>query len=97
MILHARWAAQVKQRGTAALTPVGSRVVAWSWFGTNQLGVGLHAYGFNNTLALGLSVFWWSQLACIGMGLIPSRHWTSFGKGQFDDAKDKVRKITAEA
>jgi hypothetical protein len=48
-------------------------VTGWSWFGTNQLGVGLHAYGFNNTLATGLTIFWLTQLGFIALGLIPLR------------------------
>jgi ABC-type transport system involved in cytochrome c biogenesis permease subunit len=80
LILHARWAGLVKQRGMAILAVVGNMVVGWSWFGTNQLETGLHAYGFNNTLATGLMLFWASQLLIIGIGLIPTRHWMSFGQ-----------------
>ena len=42
LILHARWGGMVKQRGMAVLAVVGNIVTAWSWFGTNMLGVGLH-------------------------------------------------------
>src|SRR5437879_6417631 len=80
LILHARWAGMVKQRGTAVLAVVGNMVTGWSWFGTNQLGVGLHAYGFNNKLALGVTIFWFTQLVIIGMGLVPIRNWKSFGR-----------------
>jgi ABC-type transport system involved in cytochrome c biogenesis permease subunit len=78
LILHARWAGMVKQRGMAVLSLVGNMVTAWSYFGTNQLGVGLHAYGFNNTLAFGLTVFWCTQIALIGLGLLPLKWWRSF-------------------
>jgi len=78
LILHARWAGLVKQRGMAVLAIGGNMVTGWSWFGTNQLGVGLHAYGFNNTLATGLTVFWATQLMFIGMGLMPLRCWRSY-------------------
>src|SRR5260370_5203869 len=47
LVLHARWGGIVKQRGMAVLAVIGNMVVGWSWFGTNQLGVGLHAYGFS--------------------------------------------------
>ena len=77
LILHARWGGMVKDRGIAVLAIVGNMVTAWSWFGTNQLGVGLHAYGFNNTLATGCAVFWVSQLVLIGMGL--SRSMVAMG------------------
>jgi len=78
LILHARWGGLVKQRGIAVLAVGGNMVTGWSWFGTNQLGVGLHAYGFNDTLALALTIFWIINLIFIGMGLLPLRLWLSF-------------------
>ncbi|MBJ7497046.1 MAG: cytochrome c biogenesis protein CcsA, partial [Gemmataceae bacterium] len=71
IILHARWGGMAKNRGVALLSIAGNMVTGWSWFGTNQLGVGLHAYGFNDQLAWGLTAFWLSQLGLIGVGLIP--------------------------
>jgi ABC-type transport system involved in cytochrome c biogenesis permease subunit len=58
LILHARWAGLVKDRGTAVLTLVGNMITTWSWFGTNQLSVGLHNYGFSKTLAEGCAYTW---------------------------------------
>jgi ABC-type transport system involved in cytochrome c biogenesis permease subunit len=75
LILHARWAGILKAQGIAVLTVAGNMVVGWSWFGTNQLGAGLHAYGFNPTLAAGLRIFWLSQLAVIAVGLMPWDKW----------------------
>ena len=77
LILHARWGGMVKQGGMAVLAVAGNMVTGWSWFGTNQLGVGLHAYGFNDTLATGLVIFWVTQAAVIAMGLLPFRMWGS--------------------
>jgi ABC-type transport system involved in cytochrome c biogenesis permease subunit len=77
LILHARWGGMVKQGGMAVLAVCGNMVTGWSWFGTNQLGVGLHAYGFNNTLATGLTIFWFTQLVVIGMGVLPIGYWRS--------------------
>jgi ABC-type transport system involved in cytochrome c biogenesis permease subunit len=77
LILHARWGGLVKQRGVAVLSIVGIMVTGWSFIGTNQLGVGLHAYGFNNTLATILVWTWFCCLGLIGMGLIPRRRWLS--------------------
>src|SRR5262249_26468997 len=51
LLLHSRWAGMIKQRGIAVLSVVGIIVTIWSWIGTNQLEIGLHAYGFNSTLA----------------------------------------------
>jgi ABC-type transport system involved in cytochrome c biogenesis permease subunit len=77
LILHARWAGIVKQRGVAVLAVMGNMVTAWSWFGTNQLGVGLHAYGFNNTLAQGLLVYWITMGGFVILGLLPPKMWWS--------------------
>jgi ABC-type transport system involved in cytochrome c biogenesis permease subunit len=78
LILHARWGGMVKQRGMAVLTIIGNMITGWSWFGTNQLGAGLHAYGFSEELALGLDLFWISQLIMLGIGIVPQRYWFSY-------------------
>jgi ABC-type transport system involved in cytochrome c biogenesis permease subunit len=79
LILHARWAGLVKARGMAVLAVVGNMWTAWSWFGTNQLGIGLHAYGFDNRLATGCALFWVSQLMVVALGLVPLKFWASYG------------------
>jgi ABC-type transport system involved in cytochrome c biogenesis permease subunit len=79
LILHARWGGLVKARGMAVLAVLGNMVCAWSWFGTNQLGIGLHAYGFDNRLATGCAVFWILNLMIAGLGMVPLRFWASFG------------------
>lgn len=76
LILHARWAGLVKQNGIAMLAICGNMIIGWSWIGTNQLGVGLHAYGFNNTLAIVLDWVWVGHLAILGLGFIPEK-WLS--------------------
>jgi ABC-type transport system involved in cytochrome c biogenesis permease subunit len=81
LILHARWSGLVKQRGVAVLAVVGIMVTTWSWFGTNQLGVGLHNYGFNETLAEGCRWTWIICAIVIGVGLVPFKYWNSFGTG----------------
>jgi ABC-type transport system involved in cytochrome c biogenesis permease subunit len=78
LILHARWGGMVKERGMAVLAVAGNMIVAWSYFGTNQLGVGLHAYGFSNALAVLLVVLWTFHLIIIGVGLVPLKYWWSF-------------------
>ena len=69
LILHARWGGMVKDRGVAALAVFGNAVTAWSYFGTNQLGVGLHAYGFSKDLADGCVAIWLSHLAVIAVAV----------------------------
>jgi ABC-type transport system involved in cytochrome c biogenesis permease subunit len=80
LILHARWGGLIRERGLAVLAIVGNMVTAWSWFGTNQLGVGLHAYGFNNSLAMGCSIFWVSQVGLLSLGLMPLRFWRAYAE-----------------
>jgi ABC-type transport system involved in cytochrome c biogenesis permease subunit len=71
LILHARWAGMVKQRGVAVLAVMGCIVTTWSWFGTNQLGVGLHSYGFTSGRTLAI-IFTSLTFAGLGLlGLIP--------------------------
>jgi ABC-type transport system involved in cytochrome c biogenesis permease subunit len=75
LILHARWAGVVKQRGIALLAIAGTMVVGWSWVGTNQLGVGLHDYGFNSTLATMVTVFWGIASVLLIVGGLPWARW----------------------
>jgi ABC-type transport system involved in cytochrome c biogenesis permease subunit len=78
LILHARWGGLVKQRGMAVLAALGNVIVVWSWFGTNQLGVGLHAYGFRSGMAQWIVISTVAHLVVTGLGLIPTRYWLSF-------------------
>jgi cytochrome c-type biogenesis protein CcsB len=70
LVLHARWGGMAGARGMAMLAVIGNIVTAWSWFGVNQLGVGLHSYGFTSGIMMWLSIFWASQLAFIALGLL---------------------------
>lgn len=74
IILHARWGGLVRARGIAALAVAGNIVTVWSWFGTNMLGVGLHAYGFMDSAALWLLVFVGTQLVVIAFAAAPNRY-----------------------
>jgi len=78
LVLHARWAGLVKSRGLALLAVGGNLCTAWSWFGVNELGVGLHSYGFTEGVLLTLGIFGLSQLAVIALGLLPRAWWWSF-------------------
>lgn len=77
LILHARWGGMVRHRGIAVLGVAGNIVTSWSWFGTNMLGVGLHAYGFIDSALLWMMIFVGSQLAIIALGLTPLHRWRS--------------------
>lgn len=77
LILHARWGGMVRDRGVAVLAILGNIITAWSWFGTNQLSVGLHAYGFDQTLARSLRITWIAHLALAGVAMLPEWCWWS--------------------
>jgi ABC-type transport system involved in cytochrome c biogenesis permease subunit len=68
-VLHARWDRWIGPRGFALFALGGNIVTAWSWFGTNQLGIGLHSYGFTSGVLLLLAGYVASQLALIAAGL----------------------------
>jgi cytochrome c biogenesis factor len=70
LVLHARAARMVRERGLAILAIAGNIVTAWSWFGVNELGVGLHSYGFTEGVSRALWLFWFSQLLLIGLGIL---------------------------
>jgi ABC-type transport system involved in cytochrome c biogenesis permease subunit len=79
LILHARWGGLVRHRGIAVLSVLGIIVTSWSWFGTNFLGIGLHAYGGAKANAmLMLQLIDLGFLAIAGLGLLPLHHWQSF-------------------
>jgi cytochrome c biogenesis factor len=77
VILHARWGNLVRERGLMNLALFGNAVTAFSWFGVNMLGVGLHAYGFMDKALAWLLAFVLSQLALIALSLLPDRFWAS--------------------
>ena len=66
ILLHARWGGLVKERGLMCLAVGGNIVTAWSWFGVNNLGIGLHSYGFTSGVMIALIIFWGTQLLIIG-------------------------------
>jgi ABC-type transport system involved in cytochrome c biogenesis permease subunit len=77
LLLHARWGGLAKSRGIALLAIGGNIVTAWSWFGVNMLGVGLHNYGFMPGHLFWMLTFVGSMLLLIGIGNLPEKYWKS--------------------
>jgi ABC-type transport system involved in cytochrome c biogenesis permease subunit len=76
LVLHARWGGIVSNRGLALLAIGGNICTTWSYFGVNALGVGLHAYGGNDSsTAMWLLTFTLSQMALIAVGALPQNWW----------------------
>jgi ABC-type transport system involved in cytochrome c biogenesis permease subunit len=71
--LHARWDRWLGPRGFALFAIGGNIITAWSWFGTNQLGIGLHSYGFTSGVLMLLAAFVASQLLLIAAGWLLTR------------------------
>jgi ABC-type transport system involved in cytochrome c biogenesis permease subunit len=87
IILHARWAGLIRDRGLMNMAIFGNIVTAFSWFGVNMLGVGLHSYGFMDAAFKWLMLFNASQVALILLGLLPLSLWKSFsGRNKPADA-----------
>jgi len=83
LILHALWDNLIRDRGLAVLAVAGNIMTAWSWFGVNELGVGLHAYGSSTgPVLLILSVAVAIHLAIIAAGCLPLSWWLSFRSSQ---------------
>jgi hypothetical protein len=80
MVLHAWRGGLVKQRGLAILAVAGNITVSWSWFGVNELGIGLHSYGFTEGVLKALGIFVASQFAIVALGLLPEAWWRSFAR-----------------
>ncbi len=67
LILHARMGGYIRDWGLCALCIIGGVVVAFSWFGVNLLGVGLHSYGFTAGVDMILKVFYVTELAIVAV------------------------------
>jgi ABC-type transport system involved in cytochrome c biogenesis permease subunit len=70
LLIHARWDKMIASLGFGILAIFGNIITAWSMFGTNLLGVGLHSYGFNKDTFYYLVYFALSQAIMIGLGIV---------------------------
>ena len=77
VILHARWGGLIREKGLMVLAVFGNIVTAFSWFGVNMLGVGLHSYGFMDKAFFYLMIFNTSQVLIMLLAAVPARHWRS--------------------
>ena len=80
IILHARWGGLIRRRGLMVTALFGNVITAFSWFGVNMLGVGLHSYGFMNKAFPWLLAFVVSQFVLMALAAIPLGKWRSFSE-----------------
>jgi len=78
LILHARWGGFIRQRGLMAMAIFGNAITAFSWFGVNMLGVGLHSYGFMDKAFPWLLGFVIAQGLLVVLSRLPAKAWRSF-------------------
>ena len=76
--LHARWGKVCSEKTLMAIAIFGNVITAFSWFGVNMLGIGLHSYGFMGAAFTWLIGFDISQLVIVGLALMPLSYWRSF-------------------
>jgi ABC-type transport system involved in cytochrome c biogenesis permease subunit len=70
IILHARLGGYIREIGLHGLSLVLGAITLFSWFGVNQLSIGLHSYGFTAGITLALNIGYSIKalfaLACVG-------------------------------
>ena len=69
MILHARMGGLIKTFGVAMATVASGIIVAFSWWGVNLLGIGLHSYGHTSGVARSLNIFYGVEVGVLLLGL----------------------------
>ena len=67
-IIHARQGGYIKAFGVSMAAIFGGIIIAFSWWGVNLMGVGLHAYGFTAGLQEALNIFYTSQWCVLLFG-----------------------------
>ncbi len=93
VILHARLGGYLREVGLHNCNLILGCIVVFSWFGVNQLGVGLHAYGFTDGTWPKIYAFWGSQMLLMVYGL-----WLAWAdKAAKADHADVVTAAKAEA
>jgi ABC-type transport system involved in cytochrome c biogenesis permease subunit len=85
-ILHGRMGGYLRDFGLAVATIGCGMVVAFSWWGVNFLGIGLHSYGFTEGVLNALLGFWAIE-AVLVLGAIG---WWLFQNGRERGAKPEL-------
>jgi ABC-type transport system involved in cytochrome c biogenesis permease subunit len=67
-ILHGRLGGYLREHGLCLAAAFGGSVVAFSWWGVNLLGVGLHSYGFTSGIHSALWTYYTLQWSLVGLG-----------------------------
>ncbi len=68
--LHARMGGYIRDMGLSLWAIATGCVVAFSWWGVNLLGVGLHSYGFTSGIWTATYIFWGTQGLVMALGVV---------------------------
>ena len=68
-ILHGRMGGYIRDLGVNICAVLGAIIVSFSWWGVNNLGVGLHSYGFTEGIWPTLFAFWGFELLVVAAGV----------------------------
>ena len=90
IILHSKWCGMIRAKGMVGLAIFGNIITAFSWFGVNLLGVGLHSYGFTDSGFMILLAFSGFHLLLLILLYCPFPIWNSFSKAKESDEELKM-------
>jgi len=69
VVLHAKMGLYIRELGVSICAVILAGIVAFSWWGVNNLGVGLHSYGFTSGIWMWLGLFWAIECAVVLLGV----------------------------
>ena len=69
VILHMRMGGYIKDIGVAVFSMILGMIVTFSWWGVNNLGVGLHSYGFTVGVMKALFITWGESVLIMTCGI----------------------------
>ncbi len=70
LIVHGKLAGYFKKSSFALVTSLTSIIVILAWFGVNLLNIGLHSYGFTDSIAQNIIIFALAEVLILGFFLI---------------------------
>jgi cytochrome c biogenesis factor len=93
VMLHGRVGGYTRDFGLCMMAVFGNIVVAFSWWGVNLLGVGLHSYGFTAGIQKTLNSFYAVEAGIVMLGAVA---WVLQGRMATTPATKKTEAAAAE-
>ena len=89
VILHGRMGGYLREIGINVNAILLGIIVTFSWWGVNNLGVGLHSYGFTSGVWMWLGAFW---LVCGAVMLLGLPLWLKERQERAEKKRDRRKK-----